>query len=142
MRHRLLALAVALPLVFSACGGDDDEPPTPQGDVLTDEQYLDVFCTGITKYQDALMESKTIQGIRDAVDAYVAALSPVRPPADIAAFHAEYLAYLKAAQKGEDPTVLVTTQPPLPPDGPRDRLADKAAKVEACKYPTFLSRSK
>ncbi|MFN0096688.1 MAG: hypothetical protein ACKVVT_18175 [Dehalococcoidia bacterium] len=139
MRRLLLLPLLCLPFLAVACSDDADDEPVPQGDIVSDEDYLRVFCAGITGFQEALLNSKTVEGISEAVTTYVKAMEPVNPPADIADFHKAYIKYLKDAVKGEDPTVLVTSKPPVPPDGPRKRLADKAGNVEACKYPTFLN---
>ncbi len=134
-----LAVILACVSVFAVAACGDDDAPQPKGDAVTDEEYLKVFCTGIVNYQDALLTSKDVAGIAKAVDDYVATLEPIRPPTDLETFHAAYVGYLKAALKGKDPTVLVTQKPPVPDDGPRDRLARKADNVAECKYPTFLN---
>ncbi|MCC6388559.1 MAG: hypothetical protein IT302_14385 [Dehalococcoidia bacterium] len=141
MRMPLLLAAFAAVLMFAAaaCGDGKSDEPTPTGNELTDEQYLAVFCTGIVNYQDALVSQPSAAGIGDAIKTYVAELKKVQPPVGIAKWHKEYIQYLEDAVK--DPTSLVSTKPPMPPEAERSRLASKVKDVPACKYSTFLGTS-
>lgn len=141
MRMRFLLVGLlALPLALAACGGDsnDDAEPTASANALTDEQYLAVFCTGISNYREALLNQPSAAGIANAIKAYVAELKKIEPPAGLGKWHKEYITYLEDAEK--DPTSLVSTAAPLPSDTDRARLASKATSIPECKYPTFLGQ--
>jgi hypothetical protein len=142
----LLASLAAAALFLAACGGGGgsnstptptptSEAPTPAGPPLSDEEYLRVFCTGVTNYREAL-NTEPREGLVRVVEEYVASMRAVSPPADIAEFHAAFIRYLEDAVA--EPTALITRQPPLPPDEARSRLADKARSIDECRYPTFL----
>jgi hypothetical protein len=157
MRLRLIAacvVALALPVSFACSDGDDDDT-TPDGTTatdtastdtatstapstaaLSDEEYLKVFCEGLTEYQEAIETEPDVDKIADIVRDYAAAMDEVNPPEDLVSFNDAYVAYLEEAV--DDPTSLVATSPPEPDEGPRDRLAGKVDDVPECKYPTFL----
>ena len=150
------AALTALAIFAVACDGDDDDDsPAPTdsagspaatsgGDgngassaALSDEEYLAVFCSGLVEYQDAVNTESTEEGIQRVVEDYVQDLNEVSPPEDLQEFHSEYIAYLEDAV--DEPTALLTSEPPLPDEGPRERLAGKVDDVPECEYPTFLS---
>lgn len=140
MRTRFLMMTVvAFALALGACGDGKTDEPEPTGNELTDEQYLAVFCTGIANYREALLNQPSAAGIADSIKSYVAELKKVQPPTGLAKWHKSYITYLEDAEK--DPTSLVSTEPPLPPDAERTRLAAKVKDVPECKYPTFLGTS-
>ncbi|OAI41282.1 hypothetical protein AYO38_04005 [bacterium SCGC AG-212-C10] len=133
------ALAVMLAFALVACDpGDSTDatvgPGTPTP--VSDEEYLRVTCTGLQKFSDALVSKAKPEDIRAVIAAYVADLQAISPPTDIAKFHAEYIAYLQAA---ESEPLKLTTEPPLPPEKARQRIAVKESQVEECKHPTFFS---
>lgn len=141
MKLRSLALGLLmLSALTVACGGDDAKDKaassvTPGGPTLTDSQYLAVFCSGVTNYREALL-TEPREGLLKVVQQYYDSMAAVVPPPDVAPFHQEFLSYLKDAL--EEPTYLVTRNPPVP-DGPvRSRLAAAVSSVPECKYPTFL----
>lgn len=141
MRMRLLLVGLAaLPFALAACGGDskDEGDPTPSANALTDEQYLAVFCTGVANYREALLNQPSAAGIANTIKTYVAELKKIEPPAGLGKWHKEYITYLEDAEK--DPTSLVSTAAPLPPDADRARLVSKISSVPECKYPTFLGQ--
>ena len=143
-------VAVSLLLLAAACGTDkknsagsadgagDASPPAAVGAAATDEEYLKVFCTGATRYQEAVNTEKTADGIAKAIKEYVAGMQSIVPPADVKPFHDAYVKHLQDSIG--DPTSLLTKKAPLPPDGVRGRLADKATNVVECKFPTFLNK--
>ena len=67
-------------------------------------------------------------------------MKALNPPADLAEYNAQFVAYLEAAL--EEPTSLVTTAPPAPPDDARRRLAALEPTIPECKDPTFFSRDR
>ena len=144
----LSALVIFAAMVTAGCGGDSKKesplsggnepaPTVAAGTPATDEQYLAVFCAGATRYQEAVNTEKTADGIANAIKEYIAAMQKVVPPEDLREYQATYLKYLQDALP--DPTSLLTHPAPLPPDGPRTRLANKASSVSECKYPNFLN---
>jgi hypothetical protein len=139
MRNAILGAVVALGVVLAACGGAGDKSSSPTSDpnALSDEAYLKVFCTGLTEYREALLTKTTADDIAKVIKDYIAALKPLSPPQDIAKFHQEYVKYLEDAVN--DPTSLVTRNPPEPGASERQRLASKTSNVPECKYPTFLA---
>lgn len=137
MRLRLLLIGPVLlvPAIFLACGDGDDDAETPGG-TSTDEEYLAVFCNGLTEYQETLLSATTETQISDVIKAYIDDLHGIAPAEGLKDYHSQYIGYLEDALR--DPTSLVTRKPPLPPEAARERLSAKAKTVEQCKYPTFL----
>lgn len=154
MKHWRIALPATLlvaGLLLAACGGGSKNggasptppgstaspaTPTASGPPLSDDDYLRVFCNGLNDYRNALNTATTAEAIADVVRAYVAAMRLVTPPVDVSEFHAAYIKYL--ADAIDDPTSLVVTPPPKPPDDVRKRLAEKQRDVAECSFPTFL----
>ena len=66
-------------------------------------------------------------------------MEETNPPSDLREYNDEFIKYLEDAVN--DPTSLVTRQPPLPDDDIQRRLAAKEPSVEECKDPTFFSRT-
>jgi hypothetical protein len=150
MKFRFLALPLAAAaIVLSACGGDSDEPngtssanggdgdaTTEPGSIAaTDEEYLRRFCIGVTEYREAL-NTEPREGLVRVVEDYLASMEELTPPEDMVEFHAAFLDYLRDAV--EEPTALITRDPPVPPDDVRERLAEKTDDIPECEYPTFL----
>lgn len=135
----------AVALAFAACGGGDNdnnssnggdsEEATASGEPLSDEEYLRVFCTGVTNYRNALNTAPR-EGLVDVIEEYIDSMRAVTPPEDAQGFHDEFIGYLEEAV--EEPTFLVTRDPPRPPDDVRERLASKTSDIDECEYPTFL----
>lgn len=139
-----LFAVVALPALLIACGGSDNKDSgasaptsslTPSGAPLSDEEYLKVFCTGVTNFREALL-TEPREGLVKVVQGYHDSMQAVVPPPDAATFHQEFLDYLQDAL--EEPTFLVTRDPPVPESSVRSRLASAVSSVPECKYPTFL----
>jgi hypothetical protein len=137
-------------LLLAACGGDSNNGATPtpgttsppttpgaSGPPLSDEDYLRVFCNGLSDYTNALNTATSADAIAEVVRAYVGAMRLVNPPEDVREFHTAYVKYLEDAV--DDPTSLVVTPPPKPSDEVRRRLADKQRNVAECSFPTFLN---
>ena len=144
LRAGLFALVALVGSGLAACGGDDAKDETtatpassvaPGGSALSDTEYLAVFCTGVTNYREALL-TEPREGLVNVVQEYYDAMAVVVPPPDVAPFHQEFLSYLKDAL--EEPTYLVTRDPPVPEEAVRSRLAAAVASVPECEYPTFL----
>ncbi len=148
LRFLLFAVAFAsLPLI-AACGGDgksstgtpsnngEDAEVTPAGPPLNDQQYLSTLCVGLVNYYDALLTEPTREGIAKVVKEFIVSMKSVNPPADVAPFHKDFIAYLNAAV--DEPTALVTIAPPKPAEPIRERLAARVNDTPECKYPTFL----
>lgn len=139
---RWLAFASLVPvfaLVFACGGGDDDndDDVTPgPAHAVTDEQYLAVLCTGLENFSESINTAKTEEEISKVIKAWVVELKEVIPAEDLGTWHAEYTQYLEDAV--DDPTSPLTLPPPLPPDGPRNRLNAKRPSVPECKRPTFF----
>ena len=138
-----LFLLPVLPLAAACGGGDDDdeETATPTvnteaGPPLNDTDYLETLCTGLSNYQDALLSKQTAEEIGEVITDFADEMRAVNPPEDVSEFHLAFVSYLEAAVA--DPTSLVTTQPPLPDEDVRERLANKVNDIPECKYPTFL----
>jgi hypothetical protein len=138
----------AISLLFGACGGDGDSsstatpggdasgsPSAPTGTPLSDEDYLHVFCTGISRYREAL-NTASREELVNVVEDYRDSMAEVVPPADVQEFHTAFVDYLTEAM--EEPTALITEDPPVPEASVRERLAEKQSSVDACEYPTFL----
>ncbi len=134
----VLALLLILATLLAACSGsgDDDPSPTPSGDPLSDEEYLAVICRGLTSFTDAIVSKTKAEDIATVIRDYVKSLQTVTPPGDLQTFHADYVKYLQDAVA--EPTSLLTTKPPLPPDSVRQRLVTKEASVAECRDRTFF----
>jgi hypothetical protein len=139
---------LALP-VLAACGDDDNDKgasaatqtPSGGGVALSDEAYLKVLCTGLVKYQDTILSTTTkADDIAKVIRDYIASFDGVTPPKGLEKWQQDYTKYLNDAIN--DPTALVVTPPPMPPDSERDRLASKTSSVPECKYPTFLGEKR
>jgi hypothetical protein len=162
MKPSLLAATLAtLLLLGGACGGggdggsnDDgdngdptaeasadpagDQPRTsvtPSGPPLSDEEYLRVFCSGVTTYREAVNTANRDELIQVVQD-YLDSMAAVNPPEDLQQFHGEFLSYLDDAL--DEPTYPLTRNPPVPEESVRSRMADKSADIEECQYPVFL----
>lgn len=106
------------------------------GTPVSDEAYLAVFCTGATRYREAVNTETTKEGLGKAVQEYATGMAKVVPPEDLRTFHGAFIKYLNDAVS--EPTSLLTKAPPLPSDSVRTRLAGRTSDVPECKYPTFL----
>lgn len=147
MRAAAFALVSLVALLLVACGGGDDAAsPTPTatpagadrgGPPLSDEQYLEVICSGLADYTATLLTASNVDEIRGVVQEYIESLEAISPPEDVAGFHAQFIAYLTEAL--EDPTALVATPRPLPPDDIRERLAGLESSVPACDDATYFA---
>jgi hypothetical protein len=159
----LAALLAALALLAAACGGGDgdgasgdndgaDDDPTedasvdpggdqprtsvtPSGPPLSDEEYLRVFCSGVTTYREAVNTANRDELIQVVQD-YLDSMAAVNPPEDLQQFHTELLGYLDDAL--DEPTYLLTRNPPVPEESVRSRMAEKSADIDECQYPVFL----
>ncbi len=144
MRRTLLLLACLIPagLAF-ACGGDDDgdddTTPTVVAGTGNDEDYLRAICVGTSSFSDSLLSATSVEEIRDVVSDFADEMRALNPPADLSEYNVAFIAYLDAAVDG-DPTSLVTTAPPEPPDDVRRRLAALEPGIDECRDPTFFSR--
>jgi len=137
VRSRLIA-AILLPVlaVSAACGGDD-AGSQPRG-TGNDTDYLRAVCVGIDRVTDALISATTPEAIAAVIEEFAAAMRQIDPPPDLTDYNRQFVAYLEAALK--DPTSVVTTPPPLPPDDVRRRLAQLEPQIPECREPTFFSR--
>lgn len=133
MPRLLLALIASLALGLAACAGSEDPPDEPEG--VSDEEYLRVTCTELQKFSDALIAGDSPAEIQAVIDGYIAAMRELVPPRDIAQYHRDFIAWLEA---GKADPLLLAADGPLPPDGPRRRIAAKEPSVEECKRPTFF----
>jgi hypothetical protein len=128
-------------MLFAACGGGGSKSgSTPAGASATgggsDEAYLEVVCGGADNFYNALQTATTTDQLSKVIRDFIADLQKASPPADLRDFNQQFIKYLQDAV--DNPTSLVSTNPPLPPDDARDRLVKKESDVEACKEPTFL----
>lgn len=148
IRLALAFLAPAMLAMTVACGGDDGDTSAPTATVSADVTpgqprdvddlgYLDVFCSGIARYFDAVDTATTADEIADAVEAFTRDLEGVTPPEDVRPFHQAFIDYLRAS--ADDPTSLLVDPPPVPPEDVRDRLAGKESEVDSCKASEFFS---
>ncbi len=145
MRWRLaLPMLVALgALLFGACGGGSSKSGTTpaasgssQGGAVSDEAYLKVVCGGTDDFYNAVQTATTADGISKVIRQFISNLQKVTPPSDLQQFNKDFIKYLQDAV--DNPTSLLSTNPPLPPQKARDRLVSKESDVEECKNPTFL----
>lgn len=142
MRLRMMSF-VALPLLLllaAACGGDKVSPATVTADPgsprLSDEEYLKAICVGTSAVSDAAIAATTKEAIAQVIEDFSASMKAINPPADLAEFQSEFVKYLDDAVS--DPTSVLTEKPPLPPDGPRERLTSKESQVPECRDPMFF----
>jgi hypothetical protein len=146
-RACLPALLALIALLFASCGGGSSSGGStprasngsPQSGTASDEAYLKVICGGTDQFYNAVQTSSTADGISKAIKDFIADLQKVTPPADLQQFNKEFIKYLQDAV--DNPTSLLSTNPPLPPEKARDRLVSKEKDVEECKNPTFLDAS-
>jgi hypothetical protein len=140
MRRVLFFLVCAVVLLLAAaCGDDDDAPPTATGPAGSDEDYLRAVCIGTSNFSNALLSKTSAEEIAAVVREFASEMRALSPPADLAEYNAQFVAYLEAAL--EEPTSLVTTAPPEPPADVRRRLAALEPTIPECKDPTFFSRA-
>lgn len=155
MRWHTLAsiLLVSAGVFVAACGGGNKSPQpgaqpqpsateevTPSGPPLSDQEYVQTLCVGITNYNEALLREPTAEGIAKVVREFSTSMKKVNSPEDLKTFHADFIQYLDDAV--DDPTSLVTTTPPKPADAIRERLAKRVLDTAECKYPTFLGEKR
>ncbi len=139
MRRALILLVCAVPLLLAvACGDDDDAPPASTGPAGSDEEYLRAVCIGTSNFSNALLSKTSAEEIATVVREFADEMKALNPPADLAEYNAQFVAYLEAAL--EEPTSLVTTAPPEPPADARRRMAALEPTIPECKDPTFFSR--
>jgi hypothetical protein len=139
MRRALFLVVFALPLFLAAaCGDDDDAQPTATGPAGSDEDYLRAVCVGTSNFSNALLSKTSADEITAVVREFADEMKALNPPADLADYNVQFVAYLEAAL--EEPTSLVTTAPPEPPADARRRLAALEPAIPECKDPTFFSR--
>lgn len=131
-----LSFALIPALVLSACGDDDGEPSGPGG---SDEDYLRAICSGVSDFSNALISKTTPNEIGEVIRDFIEEMKATDPPSDLRQYNDEFVKYLEDSVN--DPTSLVTRQPPLPPDDAQRRLAAKEATVDECKDGTFFSRT-
>lgn len=139
-RHvpRMLAPLVLTALLVGACSGKSgDDQPLPAG-TGTDEDYLRAVCIGIDRVSDALVSATTAEAIGAVLREFAATMRAIDPPPDLVDYNQQFVAYLEAALR--DPTSVVTTAPPQPPDAARRRLARLEPSIPECREPTFFSR--
>lgn len=137
MRPLIAALA-CLALLLTACGGGDDDEPddvtVPAGTPVSDSEYVKRICTGVNNYLDTV-NSKGEEEIRESVRAWVDSLNQTPPPPDARDFH---LALVRYVQQGlEEPTILITTNPPAADPALRERLGPVEASDGGCQVPIF-----
>ncbi len=145
----LLPFAVAATIMLAACGGGDgnDDDPTPDdadqpfmdtsAPQLSDTEYVAALCDGVEDWVDALNTRSTPDELREARDKLEADVRALHPPEGTEDFQADYVGYLDDAES--EPTILVTTDPPLPEGALRERLA-AAEPAADCEY-AFFARS-
>jgi hypothetical protein len=133
----LAALFVVLPLTVAvACG--EGEPGSPTPGTGSDEDYLRAVCIGIDQISDALVTATTAEAIGKVIEEFAATMRAINPPPDLTEYNQQFVAYLEEALR--DPTSVVTTAPPLPPDDVRRRLARLEPGIPECRNPTFFGR--
>lgn len=139
MRGLVAMVVGALAGLVLSCGGGSPTPPAAEGVPATDEQYLAAICTHLERLTDALVSPRSADEVRAAIHRFADDLRQLTPPADLADFHREFIAYLDSAV--ERPLDLVTRRPPLPEESVRRRLAAKEPSVAECRRPTFFQGS-
>lgn len=134
----LFVLALAT-FGFAACG-DDDAADEPSGTVGTgtDEGYLRAICVGSQNYSKALNTATTADEIGKVVRDFIAEMKKANPPADLVTYNTEFIKYLQDSV--EEPTSLVTRNPPLPSKDIQRRLASLEPSISECRDGTFFSR--
>jgi hypothetical protein len=144
----LLPFAVAATMMLAACGGgDNDQEPTPDdadqpfmdtsAPQLSDTEYVAALCDGVEEWVGALNTRSTPEELREARDTLEAGVRALHPPEGAEDFQRDYVGYLDNAES--EPTILVTTDPPLPEGELRERLSAAEATAD-CAYP-FFARS-
>jgi len=129
-------------LLFGACGGGGSKAGTtptsgPNGSSpVSDEAYLKVICGGTDDFYNAVQTATTADAISKVIRQFIAQLQGVTPPTDLQQFNKDFIKYLQDAV--DNPTSLLSANPPLPAQKARDRLVSKESDVEECKNPTFL----
>lgn len=142
-----LPIVVALAaLLFAACGGSKNAAsPSATGSAragstagagVSDEAYLKVICGGTDEFYNAVQTATTADAISKVIRNFITQLKSVNPPSDLRQFNSQFIKYLQDAV--DNPTSLLTADPPLPPEKARNRLVSKESDVEECKNPTFL----
>ena len=131
------AALLLLVLVLAACSGDDDADSGGPGG--TDEDYLAAICTGSQNFSNALLSKTTADEIAQVIRDFADQMKQANPPADLRKYNEDFIKYLEDSV--EEPTSLLTRQPPLPDEDVQRRLAAKEPTVEECKDPTFFSRT-
>ncbi len=135
---RRLGLATAAlvgVLAFGCSNGGSDRVERGTGN---DADYLRAVCLGIDRVSDALVSATSADAIAAAIEEFANTMRAINPPPDLTDYNRQFVAYLDAALK--DPTSVVTTSPPLPPDRARRRLAQLEPSIPECREPTFFSR--
>lgn len=137
MRTFALAVLFSFAVFAGACGSKESGilENAPEG--VSDEEYLEVLCTGTEKFSSALVAQVTPEKLREVIREYAAALRAVVPPRDVSKFHQEYIAFVESAEA--QPALLVNGSPPYPQEPARSRIAGKENTVEACKNPVFFA---
>lgn len=142
-RRAIIPLLVgAAALLFASCGGSKTPSGTAtSGAAVTstsasDEAYLRVICGGADNFFNALQTATTTDQLSKVIEAFIFDLQQADPPSDLTDFNGEFIKYLQDAV--DNPTSLVSANPPLPPEAARQRLVSKESDVEECKDPTFL----
>jgi len=133
----VLVAILAVAAILSACGGGSAKP-TPVGPAVSDQDYLNVICTGLTSFTDALVSKTRPEDLTQVIKDYIASLQKVQPPAGVEQFHQDFIKYLQDSIA--DPTSLVTKTPPLPTGTVRQRLAAVESQTPACKDAKFFTR--
>ncbi len=137
VRRFLVPLLLAAVVVGACSGGGDNSDDLPAG-TGTDEDYLRAVCIGIDRVSDALVSATTAEAIGQVIEEFAATMRSIDPPPDLVEYNRQFVAYLEAALR--DPTSVVTTAPPQPPDDARRRLARLEPSIPECREPTFFSR--
>lgn len=141
----MLPLILALgAMLFAACGGSSSKNGTTpvadstnsSGATLSDEAYLKVICGGTDNFYHAVQTATTADAISKVIRAFIADLQKVTPPSDLQQFNKDFIKYLQDAV--DNPTSLLSVNPPLPPEKARQRLVSKESNVKECTDPTFL----
>lgn len=136
MRFRLVLGGLVLPaMLFAAACGEDEAPPGGG----SDEDYLRAICAGTSNFSSALISKTTPGEIAEVIRDFIEDMKATNPPADLREYNEEFVQYLEDAVN--EPTSLVTREPPLPSEEVQRRLAAKELTVEECKDGTFFSRT-
>jgi hypothetical protein len=129
---------VAAGTILAGCSGGSAKP-TPVGPALSDDAYLQVICTGLSNFSNALLTKTKPEDLAQVIKDYIASLQGVQPPAGVEQFHQGFIKYLQDSIA--DPTSLVTKTPPLPTGAVRQRLATAETQTPECKDAKFFTRS-